>query len=135
MVGFSFLTNFNISDCCFSGRITYIWVYQTTKRMEFTTHNETPISSKGTSFCGRITASYEQLVDLFGEPDGGDGYKVEAHWTILFADKTLCTVYNYMDSRSCGCRTDVEDITDWRVGGYGSDVVEKITRLLPQYSI
>ena len=40
----------------------------------------------GTSLRGYVDTSYANLVPLFGEPDEGDEYKVDAEWTLYFAD-------------------------------------------------
>ena len=79
--------------------------------------------ANGTSLRGYVDTSYANLVSLFGEPDEGDEYKVDAEWTLYFADGKgggeVVTIYNYKDGKNyCGEEgTEVEDITDWHVGG------------------
>ena len=36
--------------------------------MEYKTHNETAVTSVGTSYRGEIKTDYDTLVELFGEP-------------------------------------------------------------------
>jgi hypothetical protein len=87
--------------------------------MKYTTHNITDIDPTGTHLQGYIEASYDTLVDLFGEPLPGDGYKVDAEWFIQFEDGTLATVYNYKDGVNyCGeGGIPVKLITEWHIGG------------------
>ena len=80
-------------------------------------------ASNGSCLQGYLDASYATLVQLFGQPDDGDGYKVDAEWTLYFADGKgggeVVTIYNYKDGKNyCGEEgTEVEDITDWHIGG------------------
>jgi len=76
----------------------------------------------GTALIGEISVPYARLVEIFGQPDGGDGYKTDAEWTLTLPggmDVIVATIYNWKDGRAyCGVHgTDVEDIRDWHVGG------------------
>jgi len=83
----------------------------------------------GTSLKGYITASYDELVELFGEPDPGCGTKVEAEWVVRFDDGLVATVYNWKNGPAYG-GVEVERITDWNVGGHSEAAPERIERLL-----
>jgi hypothetical protein len=88
--------------------------------MQFTTHNQdATLDINGTHLQGHIDAKYSELVDLFGKPTNGDGYKVDAEWIVKFADGTLSTIYNYKTGKNyCGkAGKATEQITDWHVGG------------------
>jgi hypothetical protein len=85
-----------------------------------------PINAGGTSLIGQINTTYKRLVEVFGYPDNGDGYKTDAEWTLWFEDGTIATIYNYKDGKnykgSDGLK--VKDITDWHIGGH-SPIAEK----------
>jgi len=42
--------------------------------------------ANGTSLQGYLNISYDELKAAFGEPESGDGYKVDAEWIFLVAD-------------------------------------------------
>lgn len=90
-----------------------------------------------TSLQGYIKTSYADLVACFGEPQGGfDDYKQDVCWDIKFADGVVCTIYNWKDGRNyCGEEgLDVEDITDWHIGGHrGTGVVSRVEECLDAY--
>ena len=89
-----------------------------------------------TSLQGGIYTSYETLVGCFGEPEEGDGYKVDAEWVITFADGVVATIYNWKNGKNyCGeDGMDVEDITDWHIGGHrGTGVVSRVEEVLDAY--
>jgi len=70
------------------------------------------------SFKGKISISYNKLVELFGEPDCGDDDKTDAEWTVMFGDEVF-TIYNWKNGKNyCGEFGDeVSTITDWNIGG------------------
>jgi hypothetical protein len=82
--------------------------------------------STGTGGLGSIYQSYDGWVKLFGEPFTGkdtDEYKTDAEWMIRLEEKNsweVVTIYNYKDGKNyCGATgMDVEDITDWHIGGH-----------------
>lgn len=54
----------------------------------------------GTSLMGYVTATYEELVNVFGREhfgQSGDG-KVNAEWCLEFADGTIATIYDWKES-------------------------------------
>jgi hypothetical protein len=79
------------------------------------------------SLVGYIDISYDRLVEKFGEPTEGDGYKVDAEW-LLDIDGEFVTIYNYKDGVNYNGPegTPVEDITDWHIGGATKDVEAKV---------
>ena len=83
--------------------------------------------SNFSSLQGYIHTSYADLVGCFGEPTSdGDGYKIDAHWAITFADGVVATIYNWKDGVNyCGMEgTPVENIREWHIGGYNSTDAE-----------
>jgi len=73
----------------------------------------------GTSLIDAITVPYARLVEIFGEPDEGDGYKVDAEWVLTLPGGIVATIYNWKDGPAyCGRDgTPVEQIRHWHVGG------------------
>lgn len=95
----------------------------TTKAIGFTMGGDINM----TSLQGRISTSYEVLRGCFGLPgDQFDDCKSDAGWTITFADGVVATIYNWKDGHAyCGYDgLDVEDITDWHIGGHCNTGVE-----------
>jgi hypothetical protein len=86
----------------------------------------------GTHFQDYLDTTYKKLVDTFGEPTGNDGYKTDAEWDLVFEDGTVATIYNYKDGKNYNGDDgmDVENITDWHIGGYNKLAVERVTELL-----
>tara|TARA_B100000676_G_C17644993_1_gene613532 strand:- start:152 stop:526 length:375 start_codon:yes stop_codon:yes gene_type:complete len=87
------------------------------------THPEGSRLANGTSLTGYIDIGYSALVELFGDPFEGDGYKVDAEWNVEFVDEydtTLgfVTIYNYKDGKNylAANGLNVEDIRDWHIG-------------------
>lgn len=103
--------------------------FSTTPRniMNFTTHNTAEIDINGTCLQGEITATYAELVSLFGKPHKGDGNKVDAEWDVRFEDGSIATIYNWKNGRNyCEDKgTPTEQITEWHVGGEHKRCVDK----------
>jgi len=91
-------------------------------KIKFETHHEKEcINTNGTCLQGYLNASYEKLVELFGEPLEGN-YKTDAEWEVQFSDGTIATIYNWKDGKNyCGeSGVDIFDIESWHVGGNSS---------------
>ena len=68
------------------------------KPMKFTKATE----ANGTHLQGNVGATYQELVEVFGEPIRYDSdgtthmnNKTDAEWRISFEDGTKATIYNY----------------------------------------
>ncbi len=62
---------------------------------------------------GYVISSYQNLVDLFGEPTVQfDPYKTRANWVVQFEDGVVATVYDYKVHGK-----PIEEVTEWNVGG------------------
>jgi hypothetical protein len=94
--------------------------------MKFTTKN---VNINGTSLQGYMQANFHDLVEIFGEPEDGDGYKTDAEWHVKFEDGTIATIYNYKDGRNyCGMSgIGLDEITDWHIGGFERKALQYIT--------
>lgn len=99
--------------------------------MVFQTHNEGLQFTGGTSLQGYIDISYERLVQMLGQPEAGDEYKVDAEWIVRFDDGTVATIYNWKDGKNYNGDEglDVEQITDWHIGGFNNMAVFKVNQL------
>lgn len=88
----------------------------------------------GTTFQTKLTASYHQLVDVFGYPEdfskwnGLTDYKVEHEWTFEFVDRTVATIYNWKNGvRYAGLKgIPLEEMTEWHIGGHDLNAVRWI---------
>jgi len=84
----------------------------------------------GTHLQGNVGATYQELVEVFGEPtkfkwsEESDN-KVDAQWAIKFEDGTVATIYNYKNGLNYlgaeGKR--VNEISMWNVGGHSERAV------------
>lgn len=100
--------------------------------MRFTTGGD----SNGSGFCGFITVPFARLVEVFGEPEESDGYKVSAEWVITFEDGTVATVYDwkatnlYEDYLPSPKTLRGMNYDQWHVGGFDSRAVDLVRQAL-----
>lgn len=87
------------------------------------------VSADMTSLKGSITTTYAKLVKRYGEPHESDGYKSDAEWVIEWEDGVIGTIYNWKNGKNyLGDEgEEVENITDWNIGGYKEIVVKRIS--------
>ena len=104
---------------------------------EYKTHNDdSDIDDNDTSLMGYMDVSYDRLVELFGEPCDGDGYKTDAEWSIEFDDGTVATIYNWKNGPNYrGGYGDIKKIKEWNIGGKNHKAVDKIHKLMPEISM
>lgn len=79
---------------------------------------ESPTSANETSYQDEINASYEEIVKVFGKPNGiADGYKTDVEWIGEFYGKVF-TIYNWKDGKNYNGDTglEIEEITEWHIG-------------------
>jgi hypothetical protein len=67
---------------------------------------------EGTRLMGYLSANYEEVVAVFGEPERWDGEKSRVEWDVQFEDGTVACIYDW---RQNAIR--VEDIAEWNIGG------------------
>ena len=96
----------------------------------YATHNEIPdeIDVIGTSLKGYVNATYEQLVDAFGEPMQGTD-KTDFEWHVLFAEYGECTIYNWKNGPNYlgDDSIDVKAMTEWNIGGRSKMVKDGVS--------
>jgi hypothetical protein len=81
--------------------------------------NDASIALSGTSLINIFSFDYSTIVNTFGYPDEGDGYKTDAEWSIELDNGDVVTIYNYKDGKNYNDHDglEVEEITNWHFGG------------------
>ena len=103
------------------------------KVVTFLTHNDKEFNHQGSSWKqGTLTARYSDIVNALGEPHESDGYKSDAGWDVLCDDGTFATVYNWKNGKNYNGEfgQDVEDITEWSIGGTSMEAVLVINKII-----
>lgn len=80
----------------------------------------------GTSFIGKVTATYTDLIEIFGREHmgaSGDG-KVNAEWALEFIDGTIATIYDWKESGIPWHEY------DWHIGGHSPAALKWVELLL-----
>ena len=106
----------------------------------YVTHNEkADISVNGSHLMGECEAdtTYADLLALFGKPEDGDAYKVDAEWVLQFDDGKIATIYNYKTGKNyCGDEgKETADLCgdDWHIGGQDPIVVERVHLIIREF--
>ena len=89
--------------------------------MKFTQTDWT--EANGTSLQGYVTAYYHELVEVFGEPEGG-GDKTTVEWALKFADGTVATIYDWKEYE-----TPMGQYR-WHIGGHNKRAVHAVISTL-----
>ena len=87
--------------------------------------NDPTVSINGTCLQGYIKTTYDELVNVFGEPTTLRGDKVNVEWTIKFLDGTVATIYDWKLSET------PMGVYDWHIGGFNQRAVEFVTNCMP----
>lgn len=85
--------------------------------------SENSAASNGTHLQDYIDIVYKHLVEVFGQPGKGDGYKVDALWILQFENGRIVTIYNYKDGKNYNgdAGKPVWRIRNWHIGGTVGD--------------
>lgn len=86
--------------------------------------NVRTVSTSGSCLQGYIKTTYDELVNVFGEPTTLQGDKVTVEWTILFSDGTVATIYDWKLSQT------PMSVYDWHIGGFNQRAVELVTNCM-----
>lgn len=73
----------------------------------------------GTSLQGYIRATYAELVERFGQPEGG-GDKTTVEWMLKFEDGTVATIYDWKEYETPTYEY------DWHIGGKSKAAVSAV---------
>ncbi|MDE1901250.1 MAG: hypothetical protein KGI37_06385 [Alphaproteobacteria bacterium] len=85
----------------------------------------------GTCYQGSIEASYQDLVEVWGDPEPGDKYKTEAEWVIRPTEDETITIYNYKNSRCYAHKYPViNEVRVWHIGGRDVSAVDRIVNMM-----
>ena len=79
----------------------------------------------GTSLQGYVPATYDQLVERFGQPEGG-GDKTTVEWCLKFEDGTVATIYDWKVDET------PTYMYNWHIGGKNKTAVTRVTQSLKQ---
>jgi len=82
-------------------------------------------SASGSCLRGYIKTTYDELVNVFGEPTTLKGDKVNVEWTIKFSDGTVATIYDWKQSET------PMGVYDWHIGGFNHRAVELVNNCVP----
>ena len=94
--------------------------------LHIVTHNDMHIISVGSSFLGKLTEPYENLVRMLGTPRDDNTKWVS--WSLQFnSDPKSVVVITSLDKN----KGDVFDMSNWSVNGHDKDYYDKfITKLI-----
>lgn len=100
--------------------------------MKFKTHNDEPVDVDGTCYQGEIETTFSKLRKVFGDPQEGDGYKVQAEWAIEFEDGLVATIYDWKLGPDYLGDEGIppEDVVIWNIGGDEEDAVGYVKKAL-----
>lgn len=99
-------------------------------------------TSNMTSLQGHVSATYDEMVEAFGEPHydtpSGDG-KVNTEWELEFFDPSfstyvVATIYDWKDFDG-GRRSRDGSPYDWHIGGHRRSAVDAVESVLKQTAI
>ncbi|MDE2030200.1 MAG: hypothetical protein KGI97_06515 [Alphaproteobacteria bacterium] len=86
---------------------------------------------KDTTYRATIEASYQGLIEVWGEPGKGDSYKTEAEWVVRPAGKWVITIYNYKNSRAYADKyPEITAVREWHIGGHSADIVDRLLEMM-----
>lgn len=89
--------------------------------MKFTTDADVNM----TSLQGYMQAYYHQLVEVFGEPEGG-GDKTTVEWCLEFEDGTVATIYDWKEYETPTGKY------NWHIGGRSQKAVDRVMQTFKQ---
>jgi hypothetical protein len=81
--------------------------------------------ANGTSLQGYVQAYYHQLVEVFGEPEGG-GDKTTVEWCLSFEDGTVATIYDWKEYET------PMGLHRWHIGGRNNLAVDRVITTFKQ---
>ena len=96
--------------------------------LKVVTHNDMHIISVGSSFLGKVTEPYENLLRMLGTPRDDNTKWVS--WSLQFdSDPKSVVVITSLDKN----KADVFDMTNWSVNGHDKDYYDKFITKLNQF--
>ena len=96
--------------------------------LKVVTHNDMHIISVGSSFLGKVTEPYENLLRMLGTPRDDNTKWVS--WSLQFdSDPKSVVVITSLDKN----KADVFDMTNWSINGHDKDYYDKFITKLNQF--
>ena len=96
--------------------------------LKVVTHNDMHIISVGSSFLGKVTEPYENLVRMLGTPRDDNTKWVS--WSLQFnSDPKSVVVITSLDKN----KGDVFDMTNWSINGHDRTYYDKFITKLNQF--
>lgn len=96
--------------------------------LKVVTHNDMHIISVGSSFLGKVTEPYENLVRMLGTPRDDNTKWVS--WSLQFnSDPKSVVVITSLDKN----KDDVFDMTNWSINGHDRTYYDKFITKLNQF--
>lgn len=87
--------------------------------------------ASGGSNQGSLNASFDEIVEVFGEPTGnGDGEKVTTEWHIKFEDGVRACIYDYWTYELPNTDEVRKDNVQWSIGGLDNKAFEHVMNTL-----
>jgi hypothetical protein len=83
----------------------------------------------GTSLVGYVTATYDQLVAIFGPPDVMGGDKITVGWVLRYADGPVATIYDWKENET------PKGLYAWHVGGHSGSALNRVKDTLSQAGV
>ena len=119
-------------DVCVSNlRSALLCAFQAGRQAARAKQKRDKSSKEGTCYRATIEVSYQDLVEVWGEPSKGDEYKVEAEWVIRPTRNSVITIYNYKNSRSYDSSyPEITTVREWHIGGHSADVVDRLLKMM-----
>lgn len=76
------------------------------------------------SLMGYVETTYDELIEMLGEPTFRGGDKTTVEWAIQFEDGLVATIYDWKTGATPQGRY------DWHVGGHDRKVVDRVRDIL-----
>jgi len=93
--------------------------------MSITFENNSKVSINGTCLQGYIETTYDELVNVFGQPTELEGDKVTVEWILQFSDGTVASIYDWKLSET------PMGTYRWHIGGMSQRAVDLVTDCMP----
>jgi len=78
-------------------------------------------SLNGTCLQGYVETTYDELVNVFGNPTELQGDKVTVEWIIQFSDGTVASIYDWKLQKT------PMQVYKWHIGGRSQRAVDLVT--------
>ena len=89
------------------------------------TINSNSTSINGTQYLGYVSITYDELVQVLGQPKGGSSdKKTTCEWHVEFEDGSVATVYDWKVGYT------PKDLHNWHIGGRPGVALDRLEEVL-----